>query len=265
MKPGPSCAIAENPWLVQSVRIDNITAEVPNVATYHLRFEDPDQHAEYEFRPGQFNMLYVPGAGEIAVSLSGGSRVAGSWDHTIRVAGNVTRSIARMAVGGSLGLRGPYGSWWPVDDCDGADFILIAGGIGLPPLRPVIQQLLSSRKRFGHLDLLYGARTPDTLLYAGEYQSWSNAGLDVQTTVDRAPVHWLGNVGVVPLLLDRLQPLSPGNTVVFACGPEIMLHYIAQRSGAWNSQRSDVGFTGTQHAMCRRILRPLSARAGLRL
>jgi NAD(P)H-flavin reductase len=119
-----------------------------------------------------------------------------------------------------------------LDECEGADVILIAGGIGLPPLRPVIHKLLSSPKQYGHLHLLYGARTPDTLLYAGEYPSWSDAGLDVQTTVDRAPINWLGNVGAVPLLLDRLRPLSPSNTVIFACGPEIMLHYIARSAAA---------------------------------
>ena len=119
-------------------------AKYPSVATCHLRFDDPQVQAEYRFRPGQFNMLYVPGAGEIAISLSGKSSEAGTWAHTIRTAGNVTGSIARMAVGGSLGLRGPYGSWWPLDDCEGADVVLIAGGIGLPPLRPAIDHLLSA-------------------------------------------------------------------------------------------------------------------------
>ncbi len=220
-----SSAIAENPWLAATAVVDRITPEVPGVATYHLRFRDPDLQARYRFQPGQFNMLYLPGAGEMPISISAGSDGGGTWDHTVRVAGNVTRALAALRAGGTLGLRGPYGSGWPLDACAGADVVLVAGGIGLPPLRPVIHHLLSARKRFGNVTLLYGARSPDTLLYTREYETWSNARFDVQTTVDRSAPDWLGNVGVVPLLLDRLRPLTPSNSVLMLCGPEVMTRY----------------------------------------
>jgi NAD(P)H-flavin reductase len=220
-----SCAIAENPWLAQSAEIANITPELSGVATYHLRFRDAALQERYRFLPGQFNMLYIPGVGEIAISLSAGNTQAGTWDHTIRVAGNVTRALARQRIGGVLGLRGPYGSNWPLDQCAGADVVVVAGGVGLPPLRPAIYALLADRQRFGRCMLLYGARTPDMLLYTREYDDWTDRGLEVQTTVDRSQPLWSGNVGVVPMLLDRLQVFSPDNSVLLLCGPEVMMRY----------------------------------------
>jgi NAD(P)H-flavin reductase len=225
MSGAPTAAIAENPWLAQSVRIDAITTEIPGVATYHLRFAQSDLHQRYRFLPGQFNMLYLPGAGEIAISLSAGAEHKGTWDHTIRVAGNATRTLARLGLGGSLGLRGPYGTSWPLDEYADADVVFVAGGIGLAPLRPAIHERLAAKNGGGRTTLLYGARTADMLLYGHEYREWLEAGLDLQTTVDRAAPDWKGNVGVVPLLLDRLTPCVPSNTVLLMCGPEVMMRY----------------------------------------
>ncbi|MEX0679489.1 MAG: FAD/NAD(P)-binding protein [Pirellulales bacterium] len=232
-----SCAIAENPWLAQSAEIASMTPELPGVATYHLRFRDASLNAQYQFLPGQFNMLYLPGVGEIAISLSGGKR-GGTWDHTIRVAGNVTRALAGLGIGGALGLRGPYGSAWPLAESEGADVVVVAGGIGLAPLRPALDGLLRAGKRFGRSTLLYGARTPDTLLYMREFDNWISQGLVVQTTVDRSQPGWSGNVGVVPLLVDRLRPFSPGNSVLLICGPEVMMRYTV-RSALGRGLRKD--------------------------
>lgn len=214
-----------HPWLAHEVRIERITSEVDGVATYHLAFTDESVAAVYGFAPGQFNMLYLPSVGEVPISLSADPTSTSSWAHTIRVAGNTTRMLARMGLGGHFGLRGPFGTAWPLQECEGADVVLVAGGIGLAPLRPAIYHLLAHRGRYGRITLLYGARTPDALLYHDEYQSWLERGLFVQTTVDRAAPGWLGNVGVVPLLLDRLRPFNPSNTMVLMCGPEVMMHY----------------------------------------
>jgi NAD(P)H-flavin reductase len=233
-----SCAIAENPWLAQSVEIADITPELSGVATYHLRFRDASLHERYRFLPGQFNMLYIPGVGEIAISLSAGKTHRGTWDHTIRVAGNVTHTLAGLGAGGTLALRGPYGSSWPLEECAGADVILVAGGIGLAPLRPALYSCLENCKRFGRISLLYGARAPDMLLYTREYDAWTDRRLDVYTTVDRFQPGWSGNVGVVTLLVDRLRPLSPGNSVLFLCGPEVMMRY-SVRSALERGLRKD--------------------------
>jgi NAD(P)H-flavin reductase len=220
-----SSAIADNPWLAEGVEIVAITPEVPAVATYRLRFTDASRAAGFRFRPGQFNMLYLPGVGEVAISISSAPEAGVPLDHTIRVAGNVTRTLAGLGAGGHLALRGPYGSAWPLEECAGADLIVVAGGIGLAPLRPVLYAWLAGRRRFGRLVLLYGARTPDGLLYTREYEAWTDRGIELATTVDRFQPGWTGNVGVVTLLVDRLRPLVPANAAVFVCGPEVMMRY----------------------------------------
>ena len=216
---------AANPWLAHTVVIESITPEVDSVATYHLAFRDRNSGRHYRFAPGQFNMLYLPGAGEIPISLSEDPAATDSWAHTIRVAGTVTSVLARLQPGETLGLRGPFGTAWPLAECEGRDVVLVAGGIGLAPLRPAIYQLLAERPRFGRLHLLYGARTPDTLLYSNEYDRWASRGLAVQTTVDRTTPSWTGNVGVVPLLLERLLDFDPRRAVLMACGPEVMMRF----------------------------------------
>lgn len=230
-------ALAANPWLSQTVEIAAIVPEMPDVATYQLRFVDAALHERYQFRPGQFNMLYLPGAGEMAISISAGS-AGGTWDHTIRTAGNVTRSLLGLGVGGSLGLRGPYGSHWPLDDCRGADILLIAGGIGLAPLRSALNTCLDRRQDFGRITLLYGARSPDVLLYEREFAAWSRRGVDVNVTVDRYLPGWAGNIGVVTLLVDRLPTIDPANTILLLCGPELMMRYTV-RSALRRGLRKD--------------------------
>lgn len=218
-------AVDVNPWLSQTVRIDAITAEIPDVATYDLTFVDPDIATRYRFLPGQFNMLYLPGVGEVAISISADPRTRDRWAHTIRVAGNVTQALSKLQPGATLGLRGPYGNPWPMAECRGRDVILVAGGIGLAPLRPVIYELIANRSLYGSITLLLGARTPDGLLYPSQYADWQANGFDLHTTVDRASMEWTGNVGVVTTLLDRLPLPRPDNTVLFVCGPEVMMHF----------------------------------------
>jgi NAD(P)H-flavin reductase len=214
-----------NPWLSHTVAIRAIRPEVQGVATYDLAFQDEAVRAAYRFAPGQFNMLYLPGAGEIAISVSDDPRSTDSCAHTIRVAGNVTRTLAALKVGETLGLRGPFGTGWPMSECAGRDVVLVAGGIGLAPLRPAICELLRDRGQFGRLHLLYGARSPDTLLYGSEHDVWSRRGMIVHTTVDRSAAGWMGNVGVVTLLLERLRSVDPSNTVLLCCGPEVMMRF----------------------------------------
>ncbi len=218
-------AVDVNPWLCHTVRIDSITQEIPDVATYDLSFVDPEVTGRYRFLPGQFNMLYLPGVGEVAISISADPQSRETWAHTIRVAGTVTQSLSRLQPGATLGLRGPYGRPWPVAECVGKDVILVAGGIGLAPLRPVIYELLANRSQYGNLTLLLGARTPDGLLYPRQYSDWQAGGFDVQVTVDRALPNWSENVGVVTLLLDRLTLPQPENTILLMCGPEVMMHF----------------------------------------
>jgi len=221
LAPVPSLA---NPWQAHSVRVLAVEPEIPGVATYALEFIERRQAHQYDCQPGQFNMLYLPGIGEVAISVSGRAPDK-TWLHTIRTAGSTTQALERLGAGGCLGLRGPFGTAWPLDECRGADVILLAGGIGLAPLRPAVEYLLAQRENYGRLTLIYGARTPGTLLYTRQFADWSARGMQVQVTVDRATPDWTGNIGVVPLLLDRLRPLVPADSVILTCGPEVMMRY----------------------------------------
>lgn len=223
---GVANCLQTDAWLTHAVTIDRVTPEIPGVATYDLVFGD--ETMGLSFQPGQFNMLYLPGVGECAISICGDPAEDSRLPHTIRVAGNVTQELARLPVGATIGLRGPFGSHWPLEECEGKDAVLVAGGIGLPPLRPVIHRLLADRDKYGRLSLLYGSRTPDTLLYTRQFDDWRTKGLDIELTVDRTNDGWNGHVGVVTLLLERLAIPQPENTILFTCGPEVMMWYVIQ-------------------------------------
>jgi NAD(P)H-flavin reductase len=244
-----------SPWLPKLAIIDDIRPETPGVATYRLRVAKagPD---EYAFTAGQFNMLYLPGFGEAAISMSGPPPSAkanpslAGFVHTIRQAGQVTSGLARLQVGDTLALRGPYGKPWPIRELRGRDVILMAGGIGLAPLRPVIYELLARRSEFGELALLMGARTAEGLLYRHEYSAWAAMGLEIHLTVDRADGGWSGNVGVVPLLLDRLKLPRPNQTSVLTCGPEVMMRYAALGAVARGVASEQIWVSLERHMQC---------------
>lgn len=178
--------------------------------------------------PGQFTMLYAFGAGEAPISVSGCPADDRVLRHTVRAAGPVTRALCDLAPGDPVGVRGPYGTGWPLDAATGRDVVVVAGGIGLAPLRPVVRRLVADRHRFGRVALVAGTRTPDDLLFAAELTRWrSRFDLDVEITVDAAPAGWRGDVGVVTELLPRV-PFDPEGAVALACGPEVMMRVVAR-------------------------------------
>jgi len=213
------------PMLSHPARIIDIREEAYAIATYQLKFEDETLQRAYQFEAGQFNMLYLPGIGEVPISMSSDPSESGVIGHTIRYAGNVTRAIGKLQVGDVMGVRGPYGSAWPLARLAGDDLCIVTGGIGLAPLRPVIYHILRHRNQYGRIYLLYGARTPDDMLYEDEFESWRQQGIKLFLTVDRADASWKGNVGVVPMLFYQLR-LDPKKTAVLTCGPEIMIHFV---------------------------------------
>jgi NAD(P)H-flavin reductase len=225
MRPAETSAwVATAPWRVVRVR-----RESHDVVTLSLAPPSP-----FGFQPGQFSMLYLAGIGEIPISISG--TADGLVLHTIRDVGAVTHALCELTPGQHVGVRGPYGTAWPVTAAYGGDLVVVAGGIGLPPLRPAIYQALASRERFGRIVLLYGARTPADLLFTDELAAWrARFDLTVEVTVDAAsPAHapsagawpaWRGNVGVVPDLIARAGPLDPAATTAFTVGPEIMMRF----------------------------------------
>lgn len=191
------------------------------------------------FKPGQFNMLYAFGVGEIPISISGDPAVPDLITHTIRSVGPVSEALTRLKRGDRVGVRGPFGSSWPVEEAAGNDVLVIAGGIGLVPLRPVLYHLMRRRAAYGRVALLYGARKPEELLCRNELDVWRRTpNLQTRVTVDRAGPDWIGDVGYVTGLLPKVR-YDPADTLAMVCGPEPMI-----RSTALALE--DIGVAGTQ-------------------
>jgi NAD(P)H-flavin reductase len=177
-------------------------------------------------RPGQFTMLYAFGVGEIPVSVSGIGR-DGVLVQTIRAVGAISRALCAAAPGDMIGVRGPFGTDWGVDRARGQDLLIVAGGIGLAPLRPVVLAALADQARFGRVTLLAGARSPADLSFTRELGTWAGRGADVRVTVDRGEPGWSGRVGLVTGLIPDAVA-DPAATTAFVCGPEIMMRLSAQ-------------------------------------
>jgi NAD(P)H-flavin reductase len=208
--------------LVQPYRVQRVRKEIPGTLTLDLAAPDAGGFA---FAPGQFNMLYVWGVGEVPISISGDPARPQTLTHTIRAVGPVSEALCRLPRGATVGVRGPYGNHWPVEAAVGSDVVVAAGGIGLAPLRPVLYHLLAQRAGYGNVVLLYGARTPQDLLYTGELARWRGRfDLEVGVTVDKATDGWQGHVGTVTTLIPKAG-FDPAHTVAFVCGPEIMMRF----------------------------------------
>jgi NAD(P)H-flavin reductase len=193
--------------------------------TFTINLAPSNGQSIEKFSPGQFNMLYIYGVGEIPISISGDPYKPETLIHTTRVVGTVTKAMRSLKPGEMIGIRGPFGTHWPVEEAFGDDIVIIAGGIGLAPLRPAIYQIFAHREKFGKVVVLYGSRTPNDILYRAELEKWRrNLDLEVHVTTDRATGDWRGNVGVVTRLIPR-APFDPYNCKVFICGPEVMMRF----------------------------------------
>lgn len=212
-----------DPMLPQPFRVNKITKETHD--TFTLDLLASNRNGGFHFSPGQFNMLYVFGVGEVPISISGNPADEKLLHHTTRVVGSVTRAMGKLKVGDYIGVRGPYGNPWPMDKAAGKDVVIVTGGIGLAPLRPAIYHLLNNREKFGNIVLLYGARTADDILYRKELEKWrARFDFQVHVTADRGTGNWRGNVGVVTMLIPK-APFNPQNTLSLVCGPEIMMRF----------------------------------------
>ena len=202
--------------------VRGVRKETPD--TFTLLFDLVDGRTPADFMPGQFNMLYVFGVGEVPISVASFGKEK-QLMHTIRSVGRVTNLLAALSSGSSVGVRGPFGKGWPLAEAKGKQLLVIAGGLGLPPLRPVIEEAIAEPSYFDGTKVIYGARTPTDLIYTYEYPRWQVAdGCDLLLTVDRGASDWKGNVGVVTTLFPKAG-IDPKRAVAFICGPELMLKF----------------------------------------
>jgi NAD(P)H-flavin reductase len=235
----------QDPRVPEPLPIARITRETAD--TFTFRFEGAG-HRRFPFAPGQFNMLYLFGVGETAISISGDPGRADTLIHTIRAVGTVTKAMQSVKRGTALGIRGPYGNGWPVEQATGGDVLIIAGGLGIAPLRPVVYDVLRRRADFGRVTILVGARSPSDLVYAIELARWCRRrDLTALVTVDHAGPDWTGPVGVVTALLDRVA-LEASRTVAMICGPEVMMRF-AVRALADRGLRDDRIFLSLERNM----------------
>ena len=215
-----------DPMLPTPFRVLKVNRETGD--TFTLTLEPPKGAPPFAFAPGQFNMLYVFGVGEIPISISGDADKPETLVHTVRAVGAVSRAVCGLKKGEALGVRGPFGVPWPVTAAPGWDVLVIAGGLGLAPVRPAVYHLLARRPQYGNLELIYGARTPEDLVFRRELERWRGRfDFRVHVTVDTAKGDWRGSVGVVPNLISRTR-FDPAQTMALICGPGVMMRFTVQ-------------------------------------
>jgi NAD(P)H-flavin reductase len=225
----------------------SVRVETHDTATLELESEDGPA---IEFQPGQYTMLYVFGVGEVPISISGDPGRPQTLVHTIRAVGAVTRALVGLLPGDVIGVRGPFGSGWPVAEAVDRDLLVVAGGIGLAPLRPVLYEAMTRRSEIGRVALVYGARSPSDLLYRNELEDWEQRpDLHVEVTVDVSERDWRGDVGMVTGVLPRVQ-VEPGRTRAMLCGPEVMMKVVARELLAAGLPPEDIHVSVERNMKC---------------
>ncbi len=208
--------------------LEKVRDETPDTKTFTLRFRDQPNGNHFHFLPGQFLELSVFGCGEAPFCIASSPTRPGVLETTVRRTGQLTDQLHRLGNGDEVGIRGPFGNGFDVQAARGKDMLFVAGGIGLPPLRSLIWNVLDERDRFGKVTILYGARTPSDLVYKHELEEWGKrSDVDLLVTVDVAPHDWTGNVGVVPVLFEKVT-LHPESTLAYVCGPPIMIRFVVR-------------------------------------
>jgi NAD(P)H-flavin reductase len=241
-------ALAADPMTPQPYCVHDVAKETPD--TFTLTLQPQDGTCGGSFQPGQFSMLWVFGAGELPISISGDP---GKHDHlvyTVRSVGKATHALVSQKAGAGVGVRGPFGTGWPVGVARGLDLVIVAGGIGLAPLRPVIYHVLSHRRDYERLVVLYGARSPRDLLYRKELAAWARQpDTQVLVTVDYGGLSWRNHVGVVTTLF-KFARLRPSRSLAMLCGPEIMMRFVVRDLEAQGLSRNQIFLSMERNMKC---------------
>ncbi|MGV6815903.1 MAG: FAD/NAD(P)-binding protein [Thiotrichales bacterium] len=212
-----------DPYLPNEVEVVERIQESTDIFTLRLRFTDPELHSAYGFAPGQFNMLYLYGVGEVPISIVSDVEDEHMLDHTIRSVGRVTDALAQVQSGERLGIRGPFGKGWPLEQAGGKDVLILTGGLGCAPAVSVIRHVLRRRDQFGRLTIMQGVKHSDDLIWRADYEQWAALpNTQVLLAADVAAPNWIGQQGLVTTLLDEAK-IDFRKTIVMMCGPEPMM------------------------------------------
>ena len=241
-------AVTTDPMLPQPYSVRQVVKETAD--TFTLTLEPSNGASGNRFQPGQFSMLWVFGVGELPISISGDPSERDRLIYTVRSVGQATQTLISRAVGEAVGVRGPFGIGWPLKHAQGRDVVVVACGIGLAPLRPVIYEVLHNREKYGRLVILYGARSPRDLLYRKELTAWARQReTQVLVTVDYGGVSWRGHVGVVTTLFKNAR-LQPERSMAMACGPEIMMRFVARDLETHGFARENIYLSMERNMKC---------------
>jgi NAD(P)H-flavin reductase len=241
-------SVAADPMTPLPYCVHDVAKETPD--TFTLTLQPQNGTGGSSFQPGQFSMLWVFGAGELPISISGDPGKQNHLVYTVRSVGKATNALVSQKAGAGIGVRGPFGTGWPVDAACGKDVILVAGGIGLAPLRPVVYHVLANPKDYGRLVILYGARSPRDLLYRKELAAWAKQrDTQVLITVDYGGLNWRNHVGVVTTLF-KFARLRPSRSLAMLCGPEIMMRFVVRDLEAQGLSRDDICLSMERNMKC---------------
>ncbi len=243
-----AAATTADPMLPSVYLVRKVAKETPD--TFTLTLQPTSGAGPIRFRPGQFSMLWVFGVGELPISISGDPAQEDRLEYTVRSVGQATHALVNRSVGDGVAVRGPLGVGWPVEAARQRDVIVVAGGIGLAPLRPVILEVLRNRADYGRLVLLYGARSPRDLLYRKELAAWARQrDTQVLVTVDYGGLGWHGHVGVVTTLF-KYARLQPARSLAMVCGPEIMMRFVARELAVQGMAPRDIHLSLERNMKC---------------
>jgi NAD(P)H-flavin reductase len=222
----------QNPYKPMLATVEQITEETWDTKTFKAVFNDPEIRDSFTYEPGQFQEVSVFGVGEATFCLTSTATRPGSIEFSVKKVGSLTDALHNLSEGAVVGIRAPFGNWFPYKEWKGKNLLFIGGGIGMAPLRSLLNFCLDNRDDYGKVDVIYGARSTGDLCYKTEFDAWRNApNTNLYLTIDKEEEGWQHNVGFVPTYLNDLNP-SPENTIAITCGPPIMIKFVLQNLAA---------------------------------
>jgi len=239
-----------NPYLPYEAEVIERIQESPTLFTLRLRFTDPSVHDAYRFAPGQFNMLYLYGVGEVPISIVSDPIDEQILDHTIRSVGRVTRGLSDLQAGDRIGVRGPYGRGWPLTVAEQRDVVVVTGGLGCAPVVSVINYIMRRRERFGTVNIVQGVKHADDFIWRERYEQWQQApDTKVLIAADLGMPLWPWHVGHVTDLFDELQ-VDRERVIVMMCGPEGMMRVVVNHMQAQGVGDDDLWLSMERNMQC---------------